>query len=153
MTSNKSTTLQESKLIRSLKTNYPDAMLSISNSLNKNDETNSNPLKFKPLKPIPNINLNNNNNNNNNNNEDFISFVNSETESGLLNRSDESDAEGKKLSQGVNNKKLAKLNVIAATIEQQIQSKVEHRMYERPLGYKFYNPPNIQKLLKKYSVF
>lgn len=153
LTSNKSTTKQESRLIRALKTNYPDSMLSISNSLKKNDEQ---PLTFKPLKPIPNINSKknyDNNNDNSNNNDDYINFVNSETESGLLNRSDESDVEGSKLSKIIDNKKIAKLNIIATSIEQQIQSKVEHRTYERPLGYRFYNPPNIQKLLKKYSVF
>jgi hypothetical protein len=151
LTSNKSTSKQESRLIRTLKTNYPDSLLSISNSLKKTDEQ-SNPLTFKPLKPIPSINSNNNNNSTLNN-DDFINFVNSETESGLLNKSDESDAEGNKLHKATDSTKLAKLNIIATSIEQQIQSKVEQKNYERPLGYRFYNPPNIQKLLKKYSVF
>jgi len=150
LTLNKSTSKQESRLIRSLKTNYPDSLLSISNSLKKTDEQ-SNPLTLKPLKPIPSINSNNNNSTINN--DYFINFVNSETESGLLNKSDESDAEGNKLNKPIDSTKLAKLNIIATSIEQQIQSKVEQKSYERPLGYRFYNPPNIQKLLKKYSVF
>ena len=47
------------------------------------------------------------------NNDDFINFVNSETESGLLNKSDESDAEGNKLHKAIDSTKLAKLNIIA----------------------------------------
>ena len=152
LNSTKNISKSEKRLIKTLKTNYPDSMLSISNSLKKTDEQQASPLTLKPLKPImPSINSNNNNNLN----DDFLNFVNSETASAILNRSDEtnSDSEIKKLKNVIEIKKIAKLSLIPSSIEQQIQSKLEQKTYERPMGFRFYNPPNIQKLLKKYSVY
>ena len=144
ITSTKTTNKQAAHLIKSLKTNYPDSLLSISNSMKKSSSLIGTQLfdtgPYKPLnalKPIPSINTTSSTVH-----DEHNLFNNSETESTFLNRSDESNSDfttdAKKIKR-VELRNLTKplLTPNSLTLDKQIQLKVEQKLFEKSIGHKY----------------